>query len=108
VLGAIWEVSEAMGKGVEIDIGRIPVAKETAAICDFFGIDPLKLISSGCMVIVTPKGEKLVEFLNANSIEAAVVGKVTDDTAKWLVTKEGRIILNPPEADQLYRALMLI
>jgi len=105
VLGAIWEISEAMGKGVEIDVRRIPVAAETRAICRFFNIDPLKLISSGCMVIVTPKGEKLVELLNANGIEAAVVGKVIDDSAKWLVTGEERAPLEPPDADQLYKAL---
>lgn len=105
VLGAIWEISEAMGKGVEVDIRRIPVAAETQAICRFFGVDPLRLISSGCMVIVTPKGEKLVEFLNANCIEAAVVGKVVDGIDKWLLTREGRVLLDPPGADQLYEVL---
>ena len=105
VLGAIWEVSEAMGKGVEIDIRRIPVAAETAAICRFFNIDPLRLISSGCMVIVAPKGEELVECLNAGGIQAAVVGRVIDGNAKWLLTEKGRISLDPPGADQLYEAL---
>jgi len=105
VLGAIWEISEAMGRGVEVDIRRIPIAAETAAICRFFQIDPLRLISSGCMVIVTPKGEKLVELLNSNGIEAAVVGRVIDGTAKWLLTEEGRIPLDPPGVDQLYEAL---
>jgi hydrogenase maturation factor len=105
VLGAIWEISEAMGKGVEIDVNKIPVAAETAAICRFFGIDPLRLISSGSMVIVAPGGEKLVELLNRNGVEAAVVGKVIDGTAKWLLIEEGRIPLDPPGADQLYKAL---
>ena len=35
ILGAIWETSEAMGKGVEIQIAKIPVAPETKAICSF-------------------------------------------------------------------------
>lgn len=105
VLGAIWEISEAMGKGVEIDISKIPIAAETAAICRFFGIDPLRLISSGCMVIIAPEGEKLVDLLNQNGVEAAVVGKVIDGTDKWLLTEGGRIPLEAPDADHLYKAL---
>nr|WP_279380652.1 AIR synthase family protein [Caldicoprobacter guelmensis] len=105
VLGAIWEISEAMGKGVEIDVSKIPIAAETAAICRFFGIDPLRLISSGCMVIVVPEGKKLVELLNQNGVEAVVVGKVIDGTDKWLLTEEGRIPLEAPDADHLYKAL---
>ena len=105
VLGAIWEASEAMGRGVEIETAQIPVAPETQAICSFFGIDPLKLISSGCMIIITPNGSKLVEVFKDNGIEAAVVGKVIEGKDKWLITEEGRVTLMPPEADQLYKAL---
>ncbi|NLX70406.1 MAG: AIR synthase [Clostridiales bacterium] len=105
ILGAIWETSEAMGKGVEIQIAKIPVAPETKAICSFFNIDPLKLISSGCMVIVSPNGPALVEALNDNGIEAAVIGKVIDVKDKWLITEKGRVEIMPPEADHLYKAL---
>jgi hydrogenase maturation factor len=105
VLGAIWEASEAMGMGVEVETDKIPIAPETQVISGFFGIDPLRLISSGCMVVITPNGSQLVEIFKDNGIDAAVVGRVIDGNDKWLITQKGRIPLMPPEADQLYKAL---
>ena len=57
------------------------------------------------MVIVSPNGPALVEALNDNGIEAAVIGKVIDVKDKWLITEKGRVEIMPPEADHLYKAL---
>jgi hydrogenase expression/formation protein HypE len=105
VLGALWELAEAMGKGVEVELTSIPVASETRAICNFFNIDPLKLISSGCMVIVASDGLGLVNALNNNGIEATIVGEVIDGKEKWLIHEGSRIPLEPPQSDHLYKAL---
>ena len=42
----------------------IPVLPETAKICGYFNINPLKLISSGCMLISANSGRSLVEKLS--------------------------------------------
>ena len=61
VLGAIWEMCEASETGVIINKENIPVAKSTLKICEYFNINPLKLISSGCMLIACCDGEGLVK-----------------------------------------------
>ncbi|NTV90549.1 MAG: AIR synthase, partial [Clostridiales bacterium] len=56
LLGALWEVCEASGKGASVYMDKVPVADSTLKISDIYGIDPLRLISSGCMLICAANG----------------------------------------------------
>lgn len=101
VLGAVWEVADCSGTGIEIDIDKIPVRKETNEICKYAGIDPYRLISSGTMIITAFDAEKLVERLNIEGIDACVIGRITNGEKQIL--KNGVFIkLEPPESDELY------
>lgn len=61
VLGAVWELCQVAGLGAAIDINAIPVKPVTEKICNHFGIDYLRLISSGCMLMIAPP-EKQAEL----------------------------------------------
>lgn len=103
VLGAIYEVAEASGTGVYIYQDKIPVKAETKEICSIFKINPMRLISSGCMVISCPDGNKLVCGLKKQGIDAAVVGKIIKN--KRILNIEGiEYDLDPPAADELFKA----
>lgn len=79
VLGAIQEVAWASKVGVKVYEDKVPVSPEARSICSFFGIDPLRTISSGTLVItVKPqKAQDLVKELKLNGVTASVVGEVT-------------------------------
>lgn len=103
VLGAIYEVAEASGTGVYIYQDKIPVKAETKEICSIFKINPMRLISSGCMVISCPDGNKLVCEFKKQGIDAAVVGKIIKN--KRILNIEGKEFeLDPPAADELFKA----
>lgn len=70
VLGAVWEVAECSGLGVDVFVEKIPVKEETKKICKAMGIDYLGLISSGTMIIAAENGEKLAERLQEEGIAA--------------------------------------
>ena len=78
ILGALWEMSKAMNKGLAVDIDKIPISKETREICKIFDINPLRLISSGSMIIISPEGEKLSKELSKAGILATIIGKVVE------------------------------
>jgi hydrogenase maturation factor len=103
VLGAVWEIAEASDVGAIVYKEKIPIEKETAEISRVLGIDPLKLISSGCMMITCKNGEKLVKILNDNNIKAAVIGSVTEELNKILIDGGGIEKITQPDADELYR-----
>ncbi|HOA81110.1 MAG TPA: AIR synthase family protein [Defluviitaleaceae bacterium] len=104
VLGAIWEIAESSGVGVEVYLDKIPVRKETIDICNYYNISPYKLISSGCMLIASYDGSNLVEKLRTNGIEANIIGKITKKDRVCIQNK--RITpLRQPDVDELYKVI---
>lgn len=101
ILGAVWEVAECSKTGVEVYADNIPVLECTRKICELSGINCLRLISSGTMIISVFEGDKLVTRLKEEGINAAVIGRVTDG-GKY-VTKNGvRTELCQQEKDEIY------
>lgn len=79
--GLIWglkELSLASGKGIEIDLERIPIYPETRLICHYFGINPLGLIASGSLLIVASKDDsvRIVRSLRRAGVECTSIGHV--------------------------------
>lgn len=103
VLGAIWEMCEASGTGAEIAYAKLPIAISTKKICGYYGIDPLKLISSGSMLISVTDGEGLVARLREENIPAAVIGKVIEGCSRTLVKDNEPIEIQQPGSDELYK-----
>ena len=105
IFGALWEMAEASGIGLEIDLKKIPVKQETIEVCEFFGINPYELISSGSMLMAAPDGNRLVWELEKKGIHAVVVGKAAEGNDRVLRNEEERRFLEPPKTDELYKVL---
>lgn len=103
IFGALWEMAEASGVGLEIELKKIPLKQETVEICEFFGINPYELISSGSMLMAAEDGNRLVLDLQKAGIAASVIGKATDSNDRILVNGEERRFLEPPKTDELYK-----
>ena len=105
IYGALWEMAEASGVGLEIDLKKIPIRQETVEICEYFDINPYGLISSGAMLMATENGAALVEALQRSGIEATFIGKATEGNDRVIMREEERRFLEPPKTDELYRVL---
>jgi hydrogenase expression/formation protein HypE len=104
VLGALWEIAEASSIGLRVYEEKIPVKPETQAICSELGLDPLKLISSGCMIITCSDGEKMLMALKKEGIPASLIGEVTGNE-RILVRDGTEIPIDPPRSDELYKVI---
>lgn len=105
IFGALWEMAEASGVGLEIDLKKIPVRQETIEICEFFGLNPYELISGGSMLMAAEDGNQLVHELEKAGIPAAVIGKAMAGNDRVLRNEEERRFLEPPNPDELYRVI---
>lgn len=105
IFGALWEMAEASGVGLEIDLKKIPVKQETIEVCEFFGINPYELISSGSMLMAAPDGNTLVRELEKQGIHAAVVGKAVAGNDRVLINEDETRFLEPPKTDELYKVV---
>ena len=108
VLGAVWELCRAAGAGAEIWQEAISVTDLTKKICEVYDIDPLRLISSGCMVIaVRPeKKEALEKALAAVEVKASLIGTVKEAARGITLIRQGKAFeITPPESDELYKVV---
>lgn len=104
IFGALWEIASASNVGIEVDLKKIPMKQETIEICEFFDLNPYMLMSSGCLLIGTSKGNELVDRLNQEGIPAAVIGRVVSGNDKVIMNGEETRYLEPPKTDELYKA----
>lgn len=118
ILGAIWEMCQISETGAEIFEDEIPMEDVTAKICEFFKINPLRLISSGSMLIVVPeeKKELMAKAMEEAGVEASYIGRIKEKAegvklircVKTCGTEGlGRIAVTvyPPGMDELYKVV---
>lgn len=105
IFGALWELAESSGVGLEIDLKKIPVKQETIEICNLLDINPYELISSGAMLMTADNGYDLVRALEKDGIHASVIGKVMNGNDRVVINEEERRFLEPPKTDALYKVL---
>ena len=103
IYGALWELAEASGVGLEIDLKTIPVRQETIEICECFRLNPYQLISSGCMLMTSSDGRKLVRDLEQAGMKAAMIGRCVEGKAKKIINGEDTAFLERPKTDELYK-----
>jgi len=107
VLGAVYEMSIASGLGFELREANVPVATETKEICSALRVDPLRLISSGTLLLsVKPGREEQVKSAVARAgSRATVVGRFTKGS-KVLVRKNGvRDLVEDAPTDELWKLI---
>lgn len=102
IFGALWELAESAGVGLEIDLKKIPIRQETVEICEFFDLNPYKILSGGCLLIATNDGNGMVSELEKAGIPATVIGKATDSNDRVLLNAEERRFLETTQTDELY------
>lgn len=108
VLGAVYEMCHVGKAGAEIWMDQIPVKAVTKAICQRFGIDWLRLISSGSMMIITrpEKQKSIVDALEAEGIRVSHIGMIKDTSfGCHLLLDDQRLEIGPPGSDELYQAI---
>ena len=109
ILGALWEISELTKLGVTVFSNKLNIHSVSSKICNFYNIDPLKLISSGSMIIiVSPKNKKnLMEILNSHKIPTFEIGRFTPNLEdKFILDLEGnKDIILEPLSDELYKVI---
>jgi hydrogenase expression/formation protein HypE len=109
LINGLWEMAEAAGVGMKVDRASIPIPDETRQICGAMGVDPLRLLGSGALMITAQpdEAEKIMEALTEEGISASVIGWVTPlSEGRLLVDEKGNHEpIEAVEQDELYRIL---
>lgn len=106
----LFELVATAALGLRVARERIPVFPETTAICQALGLDALKLIASGALLIaVAPEGtEAVLDAVRAAGIPVTAIGEVRPrgEGLTLVASSTGAVeSLTPAARDEVARAL---
>lgn len=109
LLQGVWELAEASGVGFVIHESRIAIRPETKQICSVLRVNPLRLMSSGCLLVAADRRKSglILRRLRANGIQASIIGNITRRRrGRKLVALNGKAReIGASERDELYRVI---
>lgn len=103
IFGALWDMAEASGIGLDIDLKKLPIRQDTIEISEFFDINPYKLLSGGSLIIIAADGTHVVRELEKTGQNAVIVGATTDSNDRVLISGEERRFLETAQTDEIYK-----
>lgn len=106
LFGALYELCTASQVGAIVYEERIKIPDVTMKICNYFNINPYKLISSGSLIITTDCPEPLIEKLNHNGIETQLIGEIIENKDIKFIKSNGEAEkINEAPIDEIYKIL---
>ena len=103
ILAGLWNLAEASGTGVEVDLKKSSIKQETIEVCEYFHLNPYQMTSAGSVLLVTDDGEGLSSLLERNGVKASVIGKLTDSNDKVILNDSERRYIDRPAQDELLK-----
>ena len=103
ILAALWEMAESADVGLSVDMRKMAVKQETIEVCEYFHLNPYQLTSTGCVLLVTDKGEELADTLNKNGVPAVVIGHTTEENERVIMNGREKRFMERPAQDEFAR-----
>lgn len=104
----LWEMAQASGKGLVVDLAQVSYFPETVAFCQVLDLDPLGVLASGALLVACAPDESalMLDALASRGIEATRIGRVVDGPPTVQIeTREGVSPMPTFDRDELLRVL---
>jgi len=88
----LHELADAAGLGVLVEADAITVLPETRVLCRHYGLNPLGLIASGALLVVTAPAdtEAALEALASEGVAARRIGRMVERSEGVSIRRGGR------------------
>lgn len=103
IMAALWNLAEAAGTGLTVNLRQMNVKQETIEVCEQFHLNPYLLTSAGAMLAAADSGEDLVRVLEEQGIRAEIIGRLTDSNDRIIENGEESRFLDRPAPDEFYK-----
>jgi hydrogenase maturation factor len=109
ILNGLYEMGVAARVGLSVEENLIPVAPETSIISETLGVDPLKLLSSGSLLMAVGESSvgKVLDALEGIGVQASIIGEVKERSEGRVLTRSDGTekTIDPVRQDELFRVL---
>ncbi|MCR5509799.1 MAG: hypothetical protein K6F54_02440 [Lachnospiraceae bacterium] len=103
VYAALWDLSEDMKLGFDVELKSIPILQETVELCNCLDADPYELRGDGAFLIVTADPEGLMGRLSERNMDSALIGCLTRERSRAIINRDEIRCLNRPDMDEILR-----
>lgn len=100
---ALWNLAEEYTMGMTVDIKKILVRQETIEVCEQYRMNPYRISSIGCVLMIAQTGSKLAEYLYEKGFEASVIGRFTESNDKVFQNGEEQSYIESQSADEMLK-----
>ena len=92
LINGILEMAMASHKEIEVDLGKVPIYRESRILCGVYGLNPLGVIASGALLLTISPSDlsPLERAFKRASIPIQVIGKVKKGPTARVLTGEGK------------------
>ncbi len=107
IQNGLYEMTKSSGLASEVYIDRIQFLPETVELSEALGLDPLKLMSSGSLLIAVAasKANIIVKELTNLGIKTTIIGKFTTKGKPMFIDKDTRREIESVKQDEVYRII---
>lgn len=103
VLGAVYETIAPSDFGIKLFSEKFPITEDTIKVCELLEVDPLKVISSGTLFVITSESKaKKIMKESTKEIPVEIIGNICSKENN--ITLDGEIV-PPPGPDAIIEAL---
>lgn len=101
IFAALWEVAEAAGLGLTVDLSQMTVCQETIEVCEFYRLNPYQMTSTGGVLMLTEDGESLLQILRGCGVRASRLGRTEKGKTRKIINGGESRFLDRPAPDEL-------
>lgn len=102
LVGGLFELADASEVGFSLRSENIEILEETKKFCNYFDLDPLRIISSGSLLIVASpeNSEEIVDSIREKGVKSFEIGEILRNEDKREIDGESADF---PERDELWK-----
>lgn len=101
IFATLWEVAEAAGLGLTVDLSQMTVCQETIEVCEFYRLNPYRMTSTGGVLMLTEDGESLLQILRGCGVRASRLGRTEKGKIRKVINGGESRFLDRPAPDEL-------
>jgi len=109
ILNGLYEMMTAAKVGGSIQESLIPIAPETAIITEMLGVDPLKLLSSGALLLAVDckSVDRVISAIEGIGVKTSIIGEIKEKPEGKVLTRVdgSQRSMGPVRQDELFRIL---
>lgn len=101
IFGQLWSLADEAKVGFSLELSQMTLCQETIEVCEFYRLNPYQMTSTGAILMITDRGEELLQYLHATGCRATRLGLLEEGNTKIVCNGTEIRYVDRPAPDEL-------